>query len=112
MAMNPSTGKNLREQHIDAMFKVETDSRNRYVILVSCGYQVIPCNYAHASCPRCSSGKVVSMCVVKRGWAGFFFDVCRNCAWANQTFASEGDHSLPNGDSTPDEQGSRELEEF
>lgn len=112
MAQQPSTGKSLRESHIEAMFKTENDSRNRYVILVSCGYQVIPTNYCHASCPRCNSGKVVSMCVVKRGWAGYFFDVCRNCAWSMQRFASQGDMSLPGEDSTPDEQGARELEEF
>jgi len=112
VASVPSTGKQLREQHIEAMFKTETDSRNRYVILVSCGYQVIPTNYSKRGCPVCNSGKVVSMCVVKRGWAGYFFSVCRSCAWAHQDFSSEGDNSLPSEDSAPDEQGSRELEEF
>lgn len=111
--MVPSTGaKALREQHIEAMFKTESDSRNRYVILVSCGYQVIPTNYQSASCPRCNSGKVVAMAVIKRGWAGYFFSVCRKCAWAHQDYASEGDMSLPTEDSPPDEQASRELEEF
>ena len=112
MATEPSTGKSLRESHIEAMFKTETDSRNRYVILVSCGYQVVPTNYSHAACPRCNSGKVVSMCVVKRGWACYVFDVCRNCAWAQQRFASQGEQSLPGEDATPDEQGARDLDEF
>ena len=112
MATEPSTGKSLRESHIEAMFKTETDSRNRYVILVSCGYQVIPTNYSHAACPRCNSGKVVSMCVVKRGWGMYAFSVCRNCAWAHQDFASIGDMSLPGEDATPDEQAARDLEEF
>jgi len=52
------------------------------------------------------------MAVIKRGWAGYFFSVCRKCAWAHQDYASEGDMSLPTEDSPPDEQASRELEEF
>src|SRR6185312_3389770 len=109
MALSPSTGKGLREQHIDAMFKTETDSRNRYVILVSCGYQAIPLNYCSASCPTCNSGKTIMMAVVKRGWAGYMFRVCRQCAWTWQMFASEEDNNLR---SMPDEQGAFEPQEF
>lgn len=109
MAVSPSTGKSLREQHIDAMFKTETDSRNRYVILISCAYQAIPLNYCSAACPTCNSGKVIMMAVVKRGWAGYMFKVCRNCAWCLQSFASEEDKNLR---SLPDEQGAHDLEDF
>jgi hypothetical protein len=109
MAQSPSTGKTLRESHIDAMFKQENDSRNRYVILISCGYQAIPLNYCTASCPTCNSGKVVMMAVVKRGWAGYMFRVCRNCAWCHQDFASEGENSLRE---EPENQGAHEPNEF
>lgn len=109
MAQSPSTGKSLRESHIDAMFKIETDSRNRYVILISCSYQAIPLNVCSAVCPRCNSGKVIMMAVVKRGWAGYMFRVCRNCAWCNQDFASEKDKNLRE---VPEEQGAHETEDF
>ena len=105
-----SVGKSLREQHIEAMFQVENDSRNRYVILVSCGYTAIPLNYLTDACPRCNSGKVIMMAVVKRGWAGYMFKVCRKCAWCHQSFASERQMEL--SDSAPEEQAPHEPMEF
>jgi len=105
-----TVGKSLREQHIEAMFKTETDSRNRYVILVSCGYTAIPLNYISEACPRCNSSKVIMMAVVKRGWAGYMFAVCRKCAWCHQHFASEVQMALQ--DAAPEEQAPYEPMEF
>lgn len=108
MSLSASVGKSLREMHIEAMFQTENDSRNRYVILVSCGYQAIPLNYCAESCPRCNSGKVLMMAVVKRGWAGYMFHVCRQCAWCLQAFASQRQTTLP----APDEQEAHDPMEF
>jgi hypothetical protein len=87
--------KTVSPMYLAPEYGMETDDRNKYVMLTSCNYHVYPLNNDPESCPRCMSGRVVFICCMKRGWAAVIFRVCRQCAWAKQEYSTEGQTSIP-----------------
>lgn len=89
------SGMNPRGAYLAPEFGAETDDRNKFVMLTACNYHVTPLNNVAESCPRCMSGRVVMMCIMKKGWGGYMYKVCRQCAWCKEMFSSEVQTSLP-----------------
>ena len=88
------SGMNPRGAYLAPEFGAETDDRNKFVMLTSCNYHVTPLNSVPDPCPRCMSGRVVMMCLLKKGWGGYMYKVCRQCAWCKEMYASEAQTTI------------------